>query len=129
MDLPDDAIRITGPVSQIEMPALYRAASVLVFPSVTEGFGLAVLEAAASGIPVITSRIAPFTEYLDDGDAAWCNPYDIISISDAILRALEPTQRHALIACGRQVAARHSWQLTAAAHLHVYAAMREMQDA
>ena len=52
------------------MPALYRAADALVFPSVKEGFGLVVLEAMASGVPVVTSRIAPFTEYLGDGDVA-----------------------------------------------------------
>jgi glycosyltransferase-like protein len=66
--LPDGAVIRTGPLPQAVMPALYRAADVLVFPSVKEGFGLVVLEAMASGVPVVTSRIAPFTEYLGDGD-------------------------------------------------------------
>ncbi len=66
----------TGPLPQALMPALYRAADALVFPSVKEGFGLVVLEAMASGVPVVTSRIAPFTEYLGDDDAAWCDPHD-----------------------------------------------------
>ena len=53
------------------MPALYRCADVLVLPSLNEGFGLVVLEAMASGTPVVISRIAPFTEYLREGDVSW----------------------------------------------------------
>ena len=68
--LPERAVIRTGPLPQALMPALYRAADALVFPSVKEGFGLVVLEAMASGVPVVTSRIAPFTEYLGDGDVA-----------------------------------------------------------
>ncbi len=60
----DRAVICLGPVPDAEMPSLYRIADALVFPSVKEGFGLVVLEAMASGTPVVTSRIAPFTEYL-----------------------------------------------------------------
>jgi hypothetical protein len=45
--------------------------------STREGFGLVVLEALASGTPVVASRIAPFTEYLDDDSASWADPLDI----------------------------------------------------
>ena len=72
------------------MPALYRAADALVFPSVKEGFGLVVLEAMASGIPVVTSRIAPFTEYLGDDDVFWCEPDDVESIAAAMTASLDP---------------------------------------
>ena len=51
-------------VAEADMPALYRIADVLALPSLHEGFGLAVLEALASGTPVVVSRRAPFTEYL-----------------------------------------------------------------
>ena len=125
MNLPAGAIRITGPLAQADMPALYRAADVLVFPSVSEGFGLAVLEAMASGIPVATANIAPFTEYLEDRDVAWCDPYDTESISRAILHALDPEHRQRFVARGTAVAARHDWGKTAAAHLNAYNAMRE----
>ena len=70
------------------MPALYRAATSLVFPSTKEGFGLVVLEAMASGVPVVTSRIAPFTEYLGDDDVLWCDPFDTASIAAAMARSL-----------------------------------------
>ncbi len=75
--LPERAVIRTGPIADALMPALYRAADALVFPSVKEGFGLVVLEAMASGIPVVTSRIAPFTEYLGDDDVLWCEPDDV----------------------------------------------------
>ena len=83
------------------MPALYRAASALVFPSIKEGFGLVVLEAMASGVPGRDSRIAPFTEYLGDDDALWCDPFDVASIAAAMALSLDEARRAPLIARGR----------------------------
>jgi glycosyltransferase involved in cell wall biosynthesis len=100
-----------------------------VFPSVKEGFGLVVLEAMASGVPVVTSRIAPFTEYLDDGDVAWCDPRDAASIATAMTVALERPAREALIARGFAIAARHDWSRAAQAHLPVYEALAEAAHA
>jgi glycosyltransferase-like protein len=124
-----DAVIITGPLPQELMPALYRAASTLVFPSTREGFGLVVLEAMASGVPVVTSRIAPFTEYLGDDDVEWCDPFDVASITNAMVRSLDSGRPEGLIAHGRAVAMRHSWESTARAHLAVYDALREPVDA
>jgi glycosyltransferase-like protein len=121
--LPDGAVIRTGPLPQALMPALYRAADALVFPSVKEGFGLVVLEAMASGVPVATSRIAPFTEYLGDGDVAWCDPHDAVSIAAAMAAALEG--RTEIVARGFAVAARHDWITTARAHLPAYEALGE----
>jgi glycosyltransferase involved in cell wall biosynthesis len=107
------------------MPALYRAANTLVFPSTREGFGLVVLEAMASGVPVVTSGIAPFTEYLGGDDVEWCDPFDVASITNAMVRSLDSPRRERLIAHGRLVATRHSWDTTARAYLTVYEALRE----
>jgi glycosyltransferase-like protein len=123
--LPDSTVIRTGPVPQALMPALYRAADALVFPSVREGFGLVVLEAMASGVPVVTSRIAPFTEYLGDGDVLWCDPHDAGSIAAAMLAAVEPSLRAAVTVRGFAVAARHDWSATAHAHLPIYEALSE----
>jgi glycosyltransferase-like protein len=123
--LPQHTVICTGPLPQALMPALYRAADALVFPSVKEGFGLVVLEAMASGVPVVTSRIAPFTEYLGDGDVAWCDPRDAASIAAATAAALEPRARAALVKHGFAVAARHDWTKAAYAHLPAYQALRE----
>jgi glycosyltransferase-like protein len=115
--LPDEAVIRTGPLPQALMPALYRAADALVFPSVKEGFGLVVLEAMASGVPVVTSRIPPFTEYLEEGDVAWCDPGNAASIAQAMTAAMEEPSRDTLIARGFAVAARHDWSRVAHAHL------------
>jgi glycosyltransferase-like protein len=127
--LPDGAVVCTGPLPQALMPALYRAADALVFPSVKEGFGLVVLEAMASGVLVVTSRIAPFTEYLDDADVAWCDPRDAASIATAMTAALEQPGRDALIARGFAIAARHDWSRVAHAHLPAYEALAEAAHA
>jgi glycosyltransferase-like protein len=127
--LSDKAVIRTGPLPQVLMPALYRTADALVFPSVKEGFGLVVLEAMASGVPVVTSRIAPFTEYLDDGDVAWCDPGDAASIAQAMTAAMEEPSRDALVARGFAVAARHDWSRVAHAHLPAYEALAEAAHA
>jgi glycosyltransferase-like protein len=123
--LPDGAVIRTGPLPQAVMPALYRAAAALVFPSIKEGFGLVALEAMACGVPVVVSRIPPFTEYLDDGDVLWCDPHDTASIAEAMAAALDGPVRNALIPRGLAVAARHDWATAARAHLPVYEALAE----
>jgi glycosyltransferase-like protein len=127
--LPDEAVIRTGPLPQALMPALYRTADALVFPSIKEGFGLVVLEAMASGVPVVTSRIAPFTEYLDDGDVAWCDPGDTASIAQAMTAAPSEPSRAAFIARGYAIAARHDWSRVAHAHLPAYEALAEAAHA
>ena len=123
--LPTDAVVRTGPLPQALMPALYRAATSLVFPSTKEGFGLVVLEALASGVPVVTSRIAPFTEYLGDEDVMWCDPFVATSIAAAMERSLDSSRRKQLIPRGLQIAARYDWRSTAQSHLATYHALRE----
>ena len=127
--LPPRAVILSGPLPQEEFPGLYRLADVLAFPSVQEGFGLAVLEAMASGVPVAVSHIAPFTEYLGAEDAAWCDPADPDSIVEALARAIEPGTRRDLVARGAIIAARHSWRAVAAAHLPIYESLSEAVDA
>jgi len=119
------AVIRTGPLRHRMMPALYRAATALVFPSLIEGFGLVVLEAMASGVPVITSRIAPFTEYLGDDDVLWCDPCDTASIAAAMEQALAGSKRQQLIARGLQIAARHDWASAARSHLATYESLSE----
>ena len=127
--LPPGAVTVTGPLPQRLMPALYRAATLMLFPSVKEGFGLVVLEAMASGLPVVTSRLRPFIDYLEDSDAVWCNPHDTSSIASGIAAAMEPARRVALAERGLIRAAAHSWSTVATRHLEVYTRMLEPADA
>jgi len=123
--LPASAVIRTGPLRQADMPALYRLADVLAFPSVKEGFGLVVLEAMASGLPCVVSRIAPFTEHLREEDAVWCNPGNVGSIANALTMALNPELRPRMIRAGHAAAQRHGWQATALAHIETYQSLRE----
>lgn len=118
-----------GPVSDAEMPSLYRLAHALVFPSLKEGFGLAVLEAMASGTPVLTSRIPPFTEYLGDDDVIWCDPLSSGSIANAMMAVVSEPLHARLRQRGILIARQHTWRRTAAAHLQSYSNLMDRQYA
>ncbi|MGC2781053.1 MAG: MSMEG_0565 family glycosyltransferase [Bradyrhizobium sp.] len=127
--LPPDALVIAGVMQDEEMPALYRIADALIFPSLREGFGLVVLEAMASGCPVVASHIAPFTEYLGSDDVVWCDPLNVGSIANAMATVISEPVRSRLRADGLKVARCHGWLATAHRHLPVYNDMRELHIA
>jgi glycosyltransferase-like protein len=113
--LPSGALVLAGPVAQADLPSLYRLADALVMPSLNEGFGLVVLEALASGTPVVVSRIAPFTEYLGD-EVEWVDPLDARSIAAGMARAAQrPRQAEPAAVCHR-----FSWAASAERHLALY---------
>ncbi|MFA5958813.1 MSMEG_0565 family glycosyltransferase [Hyphomicrobium sp.] len=123
--LPKSSVIITGTVPDRLMPSLYRRASALVFPSLNEGFGLVVLEALACDVPVVASRIRPFTDFLSGDDVHWCDPEDSTSIAEAMLSAIKTPARADLVERRLGVARRHNWTTIALAHLPVYEAMKE----
>jgi glycosyltransferase-like protein len=123
-----EAVVETGPVPQEAMPALYRRADVLAFPSWREGFGLCVLEAMACGTPVLVSDRPPFTEYLAPGDARFVDPADPRCIADGLAATLVPTTRATLRAAGLARAAAHSWRACAERHLETYAACARVRQ-
>lgn len=116
---------LTGPVDQEDMPALYRIADALVFPSLVEGFGLAAVEAIACGTPAIVSAIRPFIDHFADGDVLWCDPHRPASIGDAMARALQPSTRARLADRAENALAPHGWDSVARAHLPVFESLRE----
>lgn len=111
---------LAGVLADEDMPAAYRLADALVFPSLVEGFGLAVIEAMACGVPTLVSGIEPFTDFLDETDCLWVDPHDPESIATAMCRALIPATRQQLIEAGHRVAARHQWSSCAQAHEAAY---------
>jgi glycosyltransferase involved in cell wall biosynthesis len=116
---------LLGTVDDDELPAWYRAADALAFPSLKEGWGLAVLEAMSAGLPVVTSDIPVFREYLTDGeDALLVAPGDPAALAGAMRSLVEdPSRRDRLRAGGDRVARRFTWQATAAQHMRVYDGM------
>ena len=123
----DEDIIILGSVPEDSMAELYGAADVFVFPSVKEGWGLVVLEAMASGIPVIASGIEPMTDYLkDEENALLVSPMDYESLARQIIRILEKAElRHKLIMNGIETAKAYSWRNTALRHLEFYSGILE----
>lgn len=119
---------LTGRVEDEELSALYRLAGALVFPSVAEGFGLVVLEAMASGTPVIVSRIAPFTEHLPEETCLWVQPESVESLVAAMLQVLDDNHAESLRSYGRQLAPHFTWRASAEAHLAHYVWPRPASD-
>ncbi len=83
-------VRFLGYVPDKTLAVLYRLASVFVFPSLYEGFGLPPLEAMASGTPVVTSNVSSLPEVVGDA-AVLVDPYSAESIADGILGVLRST--------------------------------------
>jgi glycosyltransferase involved in cell wall biosynthesis len=109
-----------GRVRAADLPALYRHAELHVLPSVYEGFGLTVLEAMASGCPVVTTRGGALHEVA--GNAARYIPPDSPSgLEDALAELLSnPVERDRLRARGLEQAKRFTWERTARQTLEVY---------
>lgn len=116
---------LTGAIDQADMPALYRIADALVFPSLVEGFGLAALEAIACGTPAIVSALSPFTEHFGERDVLWCDPHLPVSIADAMALALQPATRIRLAGRTETTLAPHDWDRVAQAHLPVFERLKE----
>ena len=117
-------VLLTGPLEDADMPGLFRLADVVAMPSLSEGFGLVVLEALCSGVPVVVSRIAPFTEYLQPQDANWADPLDASAIASAVLHALRGFDAQRIAASAARLAAQFSWQRSAGLHADIYSKMR-----
>ncbi len=109
-----------GPVDEPLLHALYRCATALVYPSLYEGFGLPLLEAMASGTPVIASRAASMPEVLGDAGIL-LDPTDVPAWTDAIVRVVNDEQlRTRMSEDGRARAAQFTWERTARLTLAVY---------
>jgi len=114
------AIVTLGPVPESGLRALYRDAMALVYPSRYEGFGLPLLEAMASGTPVLASRAASIPEVVGDA-AVLLDPDDTMSWADAIeCVSSDEGLRLRLISAGRTRAAEFTWARTARMTADVY---------
>jgi glycosyltransferase involved in cell wall biosynthesis len=113
-------VRHLGYLDLDAMPALYRAARALAFPSLYEGFGGPPLEAMASGCPVASSTRASLAEVV--GDAALAlDPDSVDSIADTLERVVTDEElRSRLRAAGFVRARAFSWRSSAERHQAIY---------
>jgi glycosyltransferase-like protein len=112
------AVIETGVVAEDDVPAIFALASVLVFPSQHEGFGLAALEALAARTPLVASNRRPLTEFLDDSCAVLVDPDSVDAITRGVLLALGGSLDR--VRAGARVADRHSWECVAMTHVAQY---------
>lgn len=106
----NDNVRMLGLVEDLDLPALYSGARMLVMASLYEGFGLPVLEAMACGAPVITSNLSSLPE-VGGSAALLVDPHDTDAISDAILKLeTDDARRMQLIKAGYLQAGKFSWE-------------------
>jgi len=113
-------VRFLGYVGDDQLAILYRLASVFVFPSLYEGFGLPPLEAMASGTPVVTSNVSSLPEVVGDA-AVLVNPYDVDAIVDGLRRVLtDPVLAADMSRKGIERAREFSWERSVAKTWAVY---------
>lgn len=113
-------LKYLGFVPQNDLPALYAGARAFVYPSVYEGFGLPVLEAMASGVPVVASPFTSLPE-VTQGAALLVDPDDVDALASAIHRALvDESWRQSAISLGLAVAKTFSWDRCADQTIKVY---------
>ena len=115
-----DRIRRIGYVKQEDLPYWYCAADLVVYPSSYEGFGIPVLEAMASGTPVITSNRSSLPEVAGDA-ALTVDPRDIPQLAAAMTMVLaSPERRATMRERGLAQARRFDWTVAAEQCLNVY---------
>lgn len=117
-----DSVVFTGHISNEDRRLLLNGASMLVFPSIAEGFGLPPLEAMACGVPAIATEL-PVTAEVYGDSVVTAKPHDIGSLSDAmLLLAADRTLVEQQVQKGFAKVAAYSWETISLMLLDVYRA-------
>jgi len=120
-------VRFLGFVADEDLPALYSGATLFLFPSLYEGFGLPLLEAMQCGVPVVTSNASSLPEVVSGkgvsgGETAvLLSPQDQAAWTDTMQELLaSPVRRANLVAAGYRQARQFTWQKAARQLLRLY---------
>ncbi|MEM8996829.1 MAG: glycosyltransferase family 1 protein [Acidobacteriota bacterium] len=115
-----DRLVLLGHVAQEALPAIYQGAGLFVYPTLYEGFGLPVVEAMASNVPVITSNTSSLKE-IAAGYAHLVNPLDVDKLGAAIVQCLtDKEHRASLRKVGKRRSQEFSWRRATTRTLDLY---------
>lgn len=117
-----DGVTLLGYVDDSTLRTLYARAAVLLYPAIYEGFGLPILEAMASGAPVVTSSTGSAPEAAGDA-AVLVDPFAVDSIAEGLDLATRPEEQARLRAAGLARARLFTWERSAVATGEVYRAL------
>jgi glycosyltransferase involved in cell wall biosynthesis len=116
-------VMMTGYVEETDIRNIYRLATAFVFPSLCEGFGMPLLEAMASGLPVAVSGVSAMPEVCRDA-AVYFRPDSAESMAEKVASVIEDEDlRNRLIARGKERVRDYSWEKAAAETLAFYKAV------
>ena len=116
----EDAVLFPGFVPDAELPLWYNTATVFVYPSLYEGFGLPLLEAMACGTPVIGADTSCIPEVVGDAGLL-IPPHDAAALADGLERLLADADLRAdLSQRGRALSAAYTWEAAASATVDSY---------
>ncbi|KXG77771.1 glycosyltransferase family 4 protein [Thermotalea metallivorans] len=119
-----DKVIFAGFIPTGDLPVFYNACECFVYPSLYEGFGLPPLEAAACGVPVVTSKISSIPEIMGSC-CTYVNPYEIVDIAQGIYDTLTDQElRKRLIEKGLQHSKNFSWEKASLQTLKVYDSLK-----
>lgn len=120
-----DKVRLLGHVAPEALPAIYQGATLFLYPTLYEGFGLPVIEAMASGVAVITSNTSALKE-IAEGYALLVDPLDLDGMAKAIAHLMgSPERRNAFAERGLRRAEDFRWEQTARRTLDIYLSVIE----
>ncbi|MEX0774365.1 MAG: glycosyltransferase family 1 protein [Phycisphaeraceae bacterium] len=124
-----DSVILHGFADEADMPALFSSADVLAFPSLSEGFGLPILDAWVDGTAVLTSSTTSLPEVAGDA-AILVDPSDTIAITRGLSWLLRDSSlRRQLVDLGRQRVAQYTWQRTVSLFVEAAEAAAQRQRA
>lgn len=122
-----DSVRFVGPLQHGELVARYQRAALVVNPSLSESFGISVVEGMASGLPVVATRVGGMAETVVDGETGLLvEPEQPERLADAMVAILtDPERARRMGRVGRERAvANYSWSARAGRLLDIYRSLR-----
>lgn len=121
-----NSVRLYGFADERDLPGLLSASKMLVYPSLSEGFGLPILDAWTTNTPVLTSNVTSLPEVAGDG-ARMVDPYDVCAIGEGMRCIMQDTAyRRLLIENGRRRLPQYNWKATGERFVHTVEAVNNL---